>query len=93
MMATQGADNGPAWDNSVHVKLLSVLLLHMVLLALPNKCMPLSFHAFRGEKHLREDAVGIGGVPVHRGLLLLKCLICRRLLGSLTYAPAKGKGM
>lgn len=63
----------------------------MVLLALASKCMVFSFHDFRGEKHLREDAVGIGELPVHRGLLLLKCLICHRLLGSLTYAPAKGK--
>lgn len=64
----------------------------MVLLAVDSKCVLLSFHAFKGEKHLVEDAVGIGGFPVHRGLLLLKCFICYGRLGSLDLCTCEGKG-
>lgn len=97
MMASQGVGNGPAWDNStlsprMRNSIVSVLLFQMVLLGLASKCMLPSFHAFRGEKHLREDAVGIGGLPVHRGLLLLKCLVCNGCLGSLDLCTCKRKG-
>lgn len=97
MMATQGVGNGPAWDNStlrpcMWNSTVSLLLFHVVLLALAGKLMLLSFHAFRGEKHLREDAVGIGGLPVHRRLLLLEYLIYNRHLDSLDSCICKGKG-
>jgi len=78
----------PCMQNSA----VSVSLFHMVLLALDSKCMLLSFHTFRGEKLLSEDAVGIGGLPVHRGLVLLICLISNRHLGSLDLCTCEGRG-
>lgn len=78
----------PSMQNST----ISVLLFHIVLLVLSRKWMLFSFYAFRTEKHLGEDVVGIVELPVHRGLLLLKCLICNGCLGLLDLSTCKGEG-
>lgn len=79
MMTSWGVHNGPAWDSSILTSCMQnsavcVLLFHMVLLALASTGMLLYFHAFRGEKHPREDVVAFLSTV---GLLLLKCLHCK----------------
>lgn len=97
VMASQGANSGPTWNSSalspyMHNSAVSVLLFHVLLLALASKSMLLSFHALRAEKHLKEDPSSIGCLHVKMHLLLLKCLIYNGHLGSLDLCTCKGKG-